>query len=81
MGMLPQLTRVTARTQEQIVAFRGLNWSDQAQEGELREGTNLSARRFPCLAARRGRRAGSARLPSPLARRWLLETKFANAVS
>lgn len=55
MGMLPQLNRVTARTQQQIVAFRGLNWSDQTQEGELREGTNLSARRFPCLAVRRGR--------------------------
>lgn len=53
--MLPYVKQPAARTQQQIVAFRGLNWSDQAQEGELRDGTNLSARRFPCLAVRRGR--------------------------
>lgn len=53
--MLPYVKQPAARTQQQLVAFRGLNWSDQAQEGELREGTNLSARRFPCLAVRRGR--------------------------
>lgn len=52
--MLPYVKQPAARTQQQIVAFRGLNWSDQAQEGELRDGTNLSARRFPCLAVRRG---------------------------
>ena len=56
--MLPYVKQPAARTQQQLVAFRGLNWSDQAQEGELREGTNLSARRFPCLAVRRGRGRG-----------------------
>lgn len=40
---------------KQIVAFRGINYSDQTQDGELRDALNVSARRLPYLATRKGR--------------------------
>lgn len=53
--MLPYLNYTGARAKKQMVAFRGLNWSDQTMDGELRDCLNLSARRFPYLCTRRGR--------------------------
>ena len=54
--MLPFLNNTANRTQRQIVTFRGINWSDQIQDGDLRDSLNLSARRFPYLSTRRARR-------------------------
>lgn len=53
--MLPYLKTATATVKKQLVTFRGINWSEQAQDGELAESRNLSTRRWPCLATRRGR--------------------------
>lgn len=53
--MLPYLKTATSTVKKQLVTFRGINWSEQAQDGELAESRNLSTRRWPCLAARRGR--------------------------
>ena len=38
-----------------MVAFRGINWSDQYQDGDLADSLNLSARRFPYMSTRRAR--------------------------
>ena len=40
---------------KQVVAFRGINWSDQTQDGDLRDSLNLSTRRYPYLSTRRAR--------------------------
>ena len=55
--MLPYMRSTRANTQKQVVAFRGINYSDQTQDGELRDCLNLSARRFPFLTTRRARRS------------------------
>lgn len=38
-----------------MVSFRGINWSDQYQDGDLADSLNLSARRFPYMSTRRSR--------------------------
>lgn len=54
--MLPFLNSTNAKSQKQIVAFRGLNLTDAYQDGDLVDGLNLSFRRFPYLSTRRGRK-------------------------
>lgn len=53
--MLPFLNSAKSSGQKQVVAFRGINWSDQYQDGDLRNSLNLSARRYPYLTTRRSR--------------------------
>lgn len=53
--MLPYLKSVKNKTQKQIVTFRGINYSDMYQDGDLREAKNISSRRFPYLTTRRAR--------------------------
>lgn len=53
--MLPYLKSTAGAVKKQLVAFRGINWSDQAQDGDLADSLNLSARRWPYLATRRAR--------------------------
>ena len=53
---LPYMPNTAGRNQKQIVTFRGVNWSDRYQEGELRDSLNLSTRRLPYLSTRRARR-------------------------
>ena len=43
------------RTKKQVVAFRGINYSDRIQDGDLRDSLNLSARRYPYMSTRRAR--------------------------
>ena len=38
-----------------MVEFRGINYSDQTQDGDLRDSLNVSARRYPYLSTRRAR--------------------------
>lgn len=38
-----------------MVSMRGINYSDQTQDGDLRDSLNLSARRYPYMATRRAR--------------------------
>lgn len=44
-----------SKSRVETTAFRGMNYSDRYQEGELAAGRNLSTRRYPYLAPRRGR--------------------------
>lgn len=53
--MLPYLNHTANRAKKQIVSFRGINWSDRASDGELKDCLNLSTHRYPYLATRRGR--------------------------
>lgn len=53
--MLPYLNHIVPSTKQEVVSFRGVNWSEQASAGELRDSLNLSARKWPCLTTRRGR--------------------------
>lgn len=50
--MLPFLNGDAGKIQKQIVTFRGMNFSDRYTDGELADGENLSARRFPYLSTR-----------------------------
>lgn len=43
------------KTGKQVVAFRGINYSDQVTDGDLRDSLNLSARRYPYLSTRHAR--------------------------
>jgi hypothetical protein len=45
----------TQKRQQQIIAFRGLNYGEGAVDGEFSETENLSTARFPCLSQRAGR--------------------------
>lgn len=58
--MLPFLNSARGNSQKQVVAFRGINYSEQTQDGELRDALNLSARKFPFLSTRRARRRHAA---------------------
>lgn len=53
--MLPFLNSTNRTTGKQVVAFRGINYSDRTTDGDLRDSLNLSARRFPYLSTRFGR--------------------------
>lgn len=44
-----------SKTKSEIVAMRGINWADTIQDGDLLDSLNLSARRYPYIATRRGR--------------------------
>lgn len=52
---LPFLKNTTQLSKAEMVAMRGINYSDQIQDGDLRDSLNLSARRYPYLATRRAR--------------------------
>ncbi|MPM22557.1 hypothetical protein SDC9_69014 [bioreactor metagenome] len=50
--MLPKVPAGRSKTKRQTAGFLGLNLSEGASEGELRETKNLSARKFPALTTR-----------------------------
>ena len=52
---LPELTQEMGKAQREILAIRGMNWSDNVQDGDMRDSLNISARRFPYLSTRRAR--------------------------
>lgn len=53
--MLPYLKSMEQKIRKQIVAFRGINYSDRTQDGDLKDSLNLSARRYPYMSTRRAR--------------------------
>jgi len=55
MMYFPSLKYSEAAVKKQIVQFRGVNYSDNAQEGEFSACENLSCRRYPYLSQRRKR--------------------------
>lgn len=52
---LPQISYDVGKSQSEIVAMRGINYSDQIQDGDLRDILNLSARRYPYITTRHKR--------------------------
>ena len=52
---LPQINNNIGKTQREVLAMRGINWSDNLKDGDLRDSRNISARRYPYLTTRRGR--------------------------
>lgn len=52
---LPQISYDVGKSQSEIVAMRGINYSDQLQDGDLRDSLNISARRYPYITTRRAR--------------------------
>lgn len=53
--LLPKLPYDLPRTKREVLALRGVNFSDQFQDGDLAECENLSARRYPYFTTRRAR--------------------------
>ena len=53
--MLPLLKSTAAKHKKQIVSFRGINYSDAYQDGDLSDSLNISTRRYPFLTTRRAR--------------------------
>lgn len=52
---LPNITYAMQKNKREILAMRGINYSDQLKDGDLADSLNLSARRYPYIATRKGR--------------------------
>lgn len=52
---LPYLRSRKQKTEKQTVAFRGVNYGEGAQDGQLENSRNVTSERFPCLSPRAGR--------------------------
>ena len=52
---LPRVPYKLTKNMSEVIAMRGINYGDMLRDGDLRESTNLSARRYPYLSVRRGR--------------------------
>ena len=55
MFTLPGLPYLPQKNQVQTVAMRGINYSDRIKDGDIADSLNISARRYPYIATRRGR--------------------------
>lgn len=53
---LPKISYEPEKVKREVVAMGGLNWSDELRDGDLRDGRNLSFRRWPYLTTRRARK-------------------------
>ena len=62
--MLPQISNNVGKSKSEIVSMRGINWSDQLQDGDMRDSLNLSARRYPSRLAEPGRSRKKLRMPT-----------------
>lgn len=54
---LPYLRSRKQKTEKQIISFRGINYGEGGQDGQLEGSRNITAERFPCLSPRKGRTA------------------------
>ena len=52
---LPYLRSRKQKTEKQTIAFRGVNYGEGAQDGQLENSRNVTSERFPCLSPRAGR--------------------------
>lgn len=52
---LPYLRTVKRKTEKMVVTFRGVNYGEDIQEGQLEDSRNLTSERFPVLSPRVGR--------------------------
>lgn len=56
---LPYLKDTGRRTKKTIFQFRGVNYSEAVQDGQLEDCRNISSQLFPCLSPRGGRERGT----------------------
>ena len=52
---LPRVPYKLTKNMSEVIAMCGINYGDMLRDGDLRESENLSARRYPYIAVRRGR--------------------------
>lgn len=52
---LPYLRSRKQKTEKQTIAFRGVNYGEGSQDGQLENSRNVTSERFPCLSPRAGR--------------------------
>ena len=62
--LLPYLAEAESASKKYTVAFRGLNYGEGYQDGEMEECTNLSTERYPCISPR-AERAMSGKYEKP----------------
>lgn len=53
--MLPELKYAWRQTQRDVLAIRGINYSDELADGDLADSAGLSTRRYPYFATRNAR--------------------------
>ena len=53
--ILPYLQNAGGAAKKYVVSFRGLNYGEDWQDGELETCTNLSAEKYPCISQRAAR--------------------------
>lgn len=53
--LLPYLTEYESPSKKYTVSFRGINYSEGYQDGELAECVNLSTEKYPCISQRAAR--------------------------
>lgn len=64
---LPYMPARTNKAKQQVIAFGGVNYGPQPNDGELSESLGLSSARYPCLSQRAGRKTfGSYSCPTGL---------------
>ena len=56
---LPMLENAPRQTGSDILTMRGINYSDQLNDGDLADSLNISARRFPYISTRKARQKQS----------------------
>lgn len=67
MKVFPFLTPEKNRSEQYIVHFRGVNYSEGFRDGELEDCMNLSSEKYPCISPRRERRKmGAYNAPSAI---------------
>lgn len=65
--ILPYLTETGEPGKKYVVSFKGLNFGEGYQEGELADCTNLSSEKYPCISQRAARtKVGSYISPTTL---------------
>lgn len=52
---LPYLKSRKQKTEKQTIAFRGINYGEGVNDGQLSDSRNITAERFPCLSPRKAR--------------------------
>lgn len=62
---LPQLQTELQRTTQKTVEFKGINYTNMAQDGEMRDSLNISTDNYPTLSPRKARTVVQDSLTSP----------------
>ncbi len=52
---LPKVPNVLPKNRREILAMRGINYSDQLQDGDMADSMNISAKRYPYITTRKAR--------------------------